>query len=74
MLIFLVVFVFLTVGVLQVRVLVKQKFWRELIVFALLHTMAFTLSLLYVLGVKIPSPMPVIRYMIEDVLHIKYPK
>jgi hypothetical protein len=72
--IFLVILIFIAVAVFQIRALVKQKYWRELVVFALLHTMALTLSLLYVMGVQIPSPMPVLKYVVEDVLHIKYPK
>jgi hypothetical protein len=72
MMVFLVMFVFTTVGVLQISILLKKKYWRELIAFSLLHTVAFVLSLLYVLGVQIPSPMPVIKYIVVDVLHIKY--
>jgi hypothetical protein len=66
--------VFFTIAIFQVRALVKQKYWRELVVFVLLHTVAFTLSMLYVMGVQIPSPMPGLKYVVEDVLHIKYPK
>lgn len=73
MMIVLVVIVFGVVGVLQTLALVKQKYWRELVVFVLLHTMAFGLSLLYVMGVPIPSPMPLVKYVVDDVLHIKYP-
>jgi putative effector of murein hydrolase LrgA (UPF0299 family) len=74
MMIFLVLFVFSVVGILQSLALIKKKYWRELVAFALLHTMAFTLSLLYVMGVPIPSPMPFLKYMVQDVLHIKYPQ
>jgi hypothetical protein len=73
MMILLVMFVFGAVGILQTLALIKQKYWRELVVFALLHTMAFGLSMLYVMGVQIPSPMPLVKYVVEDVLHIKYP-
>jgi hypothetical protein len=73
MMIILVVLVFFTVAIFQVRALIKQKYWRELVAFALLHTKAFTLSLLYVMGVQIPSPMPLLKYVVQDVLHIMYP-
>lgn len=72
MMVILVVLVFITVGVLQAASLWKKKYWREFIVFSFLHTVAFILSLLYVLGVQIPSPMPTLKYVVEDVLHIKY--
>jgi hypothetical protein len=72
MMIILVVLVFGVVGILQTLRLIKLKYWRELIAFSLLHIVAFTLSLLYVLGVQIPSPMPIIKYVVQDVLHIKY--
>jgi hypothetical protein len=72
--IFFVIFVFGAVAVLQIRALVRQKYWRELVAFSLLHAMAFVLSLLYVSGVQIPSPMPFVKYVVEDVLQIKYPE
>jgi hypothetical protein len=70
--IFLVILVFGAVALLQIPALVKQKYWRELIAFSLLHIIAFTLSLLYVSGVLLPSPMPFLKYVVQDVLHIKY--
>ena len=69
---FLIIFIFGVVAFLQILILLKKRYWRELIVFSLLHTAAFVLSLLYVLGVQIPSPMLFIKYVIENVLHIKY--
>jgi hypothetical protein len=72
--IFLIVLIFSTVAVFQIPPLVKQKYWRELAVFSILHATALVLSLLYVSGVPIPSPMPFLKYVIQDVLHIKYPK
>jgi hypothetical protein len=70
--VFLIVFVFIIVALLQIPVLIKKKYWRELIAFSVLYIVAFGLSMLYVLGVQIPSPMPAIKYVIEDILHIKY--
>lgn len=36
--------------------LIYQKYWRELIFFFLFLGLAFTLSLLAVIGIKLPSP------------------
>ncbi len=70
--IFVLIPLFIVVGILQISTLVKKRFWRELIVFSTLYIIAFGLSLLYVSGVQLPSPMQAIKYVIEDILHLKY--
>lgn len=50
----------------------KKKYWRELTVFSLLLLLAFILSLLQTMGVKIPSPMKGIQYLIKDILGLSY--
>lgn len=64
--------IFFGVAFFQILILVKKKYWRELITFSALYIIALLLSWLYVLGVQIPSPMEAIKYVIEDVLHLKY--
>jgi hypothetical protein len=66
------IFLFTSVGTIETSVLVKKKYWRELITFSVLFLIAFGLSLLYASGVQLPSPMQPIRYGIENILHLKY--
>lgn len=56
----------------QVPTLKKQGYTRELTVFWILTGIAFTLTMLQAFGVEIPSPMKPIRYLVEDVLGLKY--
>ena len=56
----------------QVPALKKQGYTRDLAVFWILTGIAFTLTVLQALGIEIPSPMKPIRYLVEDVLGLKY--
>jgi len=40
----------------EVPALIKNKYWKELITFSILILTGFILSLLLIIGVKIPSP------------------
>ncbi|HEX3046473.1 MAG TPA: hypothetical protein VHY08_17080 [Bacillota bacterium] len=60
------------IGLFQAPGLIKDRQWRELSVFVIFYSMAFLLSLLYVLGVKIPSQFVVMRFVTEDLFHLKY--
>lgn len=54
--------------------LIKRKEWRELKAFFALYAIAFTLGLMYVLDIPIPSPMKVLQHLIVNILGIKYPQ
>ena len=64
--------IFAAMAVFQVPKLIKKKSKKEFIVFSAFYIAAFLLSLLYVLDFNIPSPIEGVRYLIEDVLDIKY--
>jgi hypothetical protein len=66
--VFIIILVFTGVTIVQSYYLIKRHSWRELIVFAILQSCAFTLSLLYTLGVNLPSPMELIDNFITKVL------
>lgn len=70
--IFLLVCAFIGVILFEVPSLIRQKYWRELIVFSLLLAMAFAMSLLETIGVKIPSPAKGMDYLMENILHLNY--
>ncbi len=64
--------IYALIFIINVPGLVKKKEWRELTFFPILYIIAFTLGLLYVLDVHIPSPMKGLQYLIVDILGIKY--
>ena len=66
--------IYALIFIINVPGLVKKKEWRELTFFTILYIIAFTLGLLYVLDVHIPSPMKGLQYLIVEVLGIKYPQ
>jgi len=66
--------IYALIFIINVPGLVKKKEWRELTFFSILYIIAFTLGLLYVLDVHIPSPMKGLQYLIVEVLGIKYPQ
>ncbi|NLZ52991.1 MAG: hypothetical protein GX892_07580 [Thermoanaerobacteraceae bacterium] len=66
----LVIAIFIIIALLQVPGLIKQKLWRELTAFSVLLGIGFILSLLQVIGVKIPSPNQGIIYLIKSVSNI----
>jgi hypothetical protein len=64
-----IILVFSGATIIQSYYLIKRHSWRELIVFAILQSCAFTLSLLYTLGVHLPSPMELIDNFITKALN-----
>ncbi|WP_052446799.1 hypothetical protein [Candidatus Soleaferrea massiliensis] len=70
--IFFVIAVFIGIGFLGSRNLIKKKSWREVAVFFILLSFGFTLIALQTLDVKIPSPGEGIRTFFEKVLYLSY--
>ena len=64
--------IFAPMALFQIPDLIKNKYWKELIAYSVFYTAALVLSLLYVLDVNIPSPIAGVKYIIEDVLNLKY--
>lgn len=66
--ILLLVLAYLAMILFEVPGLIRKKYWRELVAFSVLLLLAFTISLLQVLGVKIPNPNEAITTLVEAVL------
>lgn len=64
--------IYVLIAAAEAPVLVRGKQWRELAAFAVFYLISFSLGLLYVLDIPIPSPMRAIAYLLEDVMHLKY--
>ena len=62
--------VFILIALLQIPGLIRQKLWRELAAFSVLLSVGFALSLLLVIGVKIPSPNQGIIFLIKTVANL----
>jgi len=62
--------VFAGIFVFEVPGLVYRKYWKELIVFLLFLGFVFTISLLAVLGVPIPSPAKGIEIVVKFVIKL----
>lgn len=63
--------VFTGAAFLEISKLVRMKYWYELIIFTVFLVFSFTLSLLLVSGVKIPSPSNSITTFFRA-LHLSY--
>lgn len=63
---------FAGIALLDAPKLIKSKSWKELTVFSILFIFAFTISLLQIWGIKFPSPIKGIQYIIKDLLHLNY--
>lgn len=71
--ILLLIIAFIIVALFDVPRLMKKKYRRELMVYCVFLTVAFVLSLLQILDIRIPSPMRGITYLFINILHLNYP-
>lgn len=69
--IILVILVYMSIAFFQIPKLIKKEYQRDLNAFCFFYLIAFALSILYTLGVKILSPMKGIHYIL-DILHLHY--
>lgn len=60
-----VIIVYIMIALIQMPSLIRQKLWRELATFLVLLGIGFILSLLQVIGVRIPSPNEGIIFLIK---------
>lgn len=70
--VFLLIFIFIIILLIEVPNLVNNKYWRELIVFSIFSLTAFILSLLCILDLPIINPVYIVTYFVKDILHLNY--
>jgi len=63
---------FAVILLIQVPKLIKKKYWRELLVYSVLMTLAFVMCLLYALHVDIQNPVKNTQYYIKDLFPFSY--
>ena len=68
----LLILVFAVLILYEVPGLIRNKQWRELAVYSVLISLAFTISLLQTLNVKILNPVRDVQYFVSDILHLRY--
>lgn len=66
------ILVFVLIALADFPVLLKKNKKREFVILLIFYILAFTISAMQVFGVKIPSPVPGIKFFIKDVLGLKY--
>ncbi|HBW35597.1 MAG: hypothetical protein VR66_25730 [Peptococcaceae bacterium BRH_c23] len=70
--IFLLISVFIGIILFEVPSLIRNKHWRERVVFSSLLFLAFILTSLQTVGVQLPNPSKGIDFLVRDVLHLNY--
>ena len=64
--------VFFVILIIETPKLIVNKYWKELIVFLSLLSLAFALTALVILDVNIPSPLDGIEYLIDVILDLSW--
>ena len=70
--IFLLVIFFAGLILFEAPNMIKNKYWRELMVFSVFSIAAFILCLLYIMDLPIPNPAAGMEYVVKDILHLNY--
>ncbi|SHH07956.1 hypothetical protein [Tepidibacter thalassicus] len=66
--VFLVILAYLIIGVIEIVPLLKKNQKKELVLYSITFILAFVISILLSLGVKIPSPAKAIEKVVLTVL------
>ena len=70
--IFLLIITFIGLILFEVPGLIREKSWRELAVYTFLISIAFVISLLEILNIKLPNPVKETQYFVKNLLHLSY--
>jgi hypothetical protein len=70
--IFLLITAFILIILYEVPGLIRKKYWRELVAFSALLSIAFFVSLMQTLNIKIPDPVRDTQYFVKNLMHIGY--
>lgn len=70
--VFLLIIIFIGITFFEVPEMIRNGYWHELKMFSVFLIAAFTMSLLYILGIPIPNPVKGMEYVVKDLLHLNY--
>ncbi len=68
----LLILVFIIIALIEIPGLIRKKYWRELIVFSFFLLLVFIMTLLQIMGIKLPNPVKGLEYLIKEVFHLSY--
>lgn len=68
----LLIIIFIGIILFEVPGMMKNGYWHELKIFSIFLIAAFTISLLYILGIPMPNPVKGMEYVVKDILHLNY--
>lgn len=71
--IFLLIPAFIILILFEVPGLIRTKSWRDFAVYSIIMSLAFVISLLEILHVKIPNPVRETQYFVQNLLGLRYP-
>lgn len=71
--VFLVLVAFAAIAAANLPNLIKDKLWRDLIIYAVIFLPTLVLGVLVVVGVAVPSPIKAVQALYRDVLHLSFP-
>ena len=72
--VYIVILVFILLALSDFPKLIKEKKWYDVSVLSGFYVLVTVLSVLYTVGVTLPSPIKGIQHLIVDVLQLGYPK
>ncbi|MCM1991421.1 hypothetical protein [Oceanirhabdus seepicola] len=63
-----ILFIYLIIGVIEITPLYKNKEKRKLVLYSIFFSIAFVISLLLSMGVKIPNPTDGFKFIVESII------
>lgn len=63
---------FAVIALIEVPRLIKKKYWRELIAFSVILTIAFVISVLQLMHIEIPNPVKDSQFFIKSLFPFGY--
>lgn len=68
----LLIIIFIGIILVDVPEMIRNGYWHEFKIYSIFLAAAFTMSLLYIIGIPIPNPVKGMEYVVKDLLHLNY--
>lgn len=68
----LLIIIFIGIILFDVPEMIRNGYWHEFKIYSIFLAAAFTMSLLYIIGIPIPNPVKGMEYVVKDLLHLNY--
>ena len=70
--IFLLILGFIALVLFEVPGLIRKKYWRELVAYSVILSLAFFVFLMMTLKIDIPNPVKETQYWVKGLIHLSY--